>query len=73
MSLKLKLSRVGRTSLASYRIVVAEERSKRNGKVVATLGYYNPKSTPVVDRMELKKWISQGAKPTLSVKKLLAL
>lgn len=76
MALKIKLVRFGRKKRPSYRIVVAEERSKVTGNIVAALGYYNPGMKPPkieVDREALNKWITAGSQPTESVRKLLNL
>ena len=76
MSTRIGLQKMGRKSQPFYRIVVAEKRSKRNGKVIASLGYYDPKTNPPtlkVNQEILNKWISVGAQPTLSVRDLLKL
>lgn len=74
MAVKIKLSRTGRKKLPSYRIVVAEERSKINGRVIDNLGFYDPVSQPPrikVNEQSLKKWLKFGVQPTIAVKKLL--
>lgn len=73
LMLKIKLSRTGRKNQPSYRVVVAEARSKRDGKVVDNLGYYNPLSKSaevVIDKKKFQEWISRGAKPTITVEHL---
>ena len=70
--IKIKLTRTGKKDQASYRIVVAESTSKRDGKYIEKLGYYNPIDKKLeYDNDKLKSWISKGAQPTDSVKKLL--
>lgn len=72
--LRIKLSRMGSKKKPSYRIVVAEARSKRNGKVVETLGFYDPKTDPPtiqIDQKRFRDWVSRGAQPTTSVRKIL--
>lgn len=72
--LRIKLSRMGSKKKPSYRIVVAEARSKRNGKVVETLGFYDPKTDPPtikIDQKRFQEWVSRGAQPTASVRKIL--
>lgn len=67
---------MGRTDRVFYRIVIADESAKRDGKVVATLGFYDPKTSPPtlkVDKKLVEKWVSVGAQPTHSVRKLLSL
>jgi small subunit ribosomal protein S16 len=73
--LKIKLSRTGRRNLARYRVAVMEARSKVTGKTVADLGHYNPhdpKNTLQIDFKAYEHWISQGAQPTETVRKLIA-
>lgn len=74
--IKIKLARHGRKKMPSYRIVVAEEHSKVTGRVIDTIGYYNPEYNPPkisVNQELLKKWLSQGCQPTDAVRKLLKL
>lgn len=75
MSVKIRLKRVGAKKNPSYRIVVADSRTPRNGKIIAQVGYYNPMPNPEEIRIEIdatKNWIAKGAQPTDSVKKLFA-
>lgn len=68
--LKIKLSRTGRKNQPSYRVIVAEARSKRDGKVVDSLGHYNPLAKPaevVIDKKKFQEWIARGAQPTITV------
>lgn len=71
--LKIKLSRTGKKNQANFRIVVAEAKSKRDGKYVDLLGHYQPlnKNNKVkVDRKKYQNWLQKGAQPTQTVKKL---
>ncbi len=71
--LKIKLFRTGKRDQALYRIVVAEAKSKRDGKYSALLGTYNPQVNPPefnLDREEYTNWIKKGAQPTETVRKL---
>ncbi|MFC1653221.1 30S ribosomal protein S16 [Patescibacteria group bacterium] len=71
--LKIKLSRQGKRGQPHYRIVVAEAKSKRDGKVTEKIGHYDPLSKPATIKIDLKKyksWIEKGAKPTNTVKNL---
>ncbi len=72
MSVKIRLSRVGKKHAPFYRVVVADSRSKRDGKFIENLGTYNPlKSEWVTFKPErLEHWVSKGAIPTDTVKKL---
>lgn len=72
--LKIRLKPIGKIGNVSYRIVVVDQKKKRDGRVVDTLGYYNPKSKPVELKFEMSKieqWMSQGAVPTETARKLL--
>ncbi|MBI3954902.1 30S ribosomal protein S16 [Candidatus Gottesmanbacteria bacterium] len=74
MSVKIKLTRLGRKSRPFYRIIAADQKTKRSGKVLENLGYYDPLSKPVsleVNREGVEKWIKNGAQMTESVRKLL--
>jgi len=74
MSVKLRLTRVGKTKQPHYRIVAAESRRSRDGKFLEIVGNYHPKSDPsalTVDNAKAIKWLSQGAIPSERVKKLL--
>jgi len=63
--LKIRLARLGRKKLPVYRIVVIEHSTRRNGRPVASIGYYNPITKDLVYNKEaFKKWKSNGAKPT---------
>ena len=76
MSLKIRLRRMGRKKAPTYRIVVAESSSPRDGRFVANLGHYNPRTQPatlVVDQEKARAWIAKGAQPTDTVTSLLRL
>jgi small subunit ribosomal protein S16 len=71
--LKIKLTRTGKRNQPSYRVIVAEARSKNNGKFVDWLGFYNPLTKPKtlkINRQSYLKWVAKGAQPTLTVKRL---
>lgn len=73
MSVTIRLSRIGRRNLASYKIVVANTRSKRTGKSLDILGHYNPSMNPAqfsFDKDKYQEWISKGALVTDAVAKL---
>lgn len=72
--LKLRLRRMGAKHQPSYRIVVADARSPRDGRFVEMVGIYNPKTNPLtlrVDEERVKHWLSVGAQPTDTVRALL--
>jgi small subunit ribosomal protein S16 len=70
--LKLRLKKYGRKGQASYRIVVIPSTTKRNGRSIEELGFYNPHTNETnlnVPRIQAR--LSQGAQPTSTVKDLL--
>jgi small subunit ribosomal protein S16 len=72
--LKIKLSRTGKRGFATYNLVVAEARSKRDGRYIDLLGTYNPNSKPAaikIDKKKLQTWIDKGAQPTETVRRLI--
>ncbi len=74
MAVKIRLRRMGAKKAPFYRVVVADSRYPRDGRFIEELGYYNPLTTPaevVIDGEKAKKWISNGAQPTDTVKALL--
>jgi len=73
MALKIRLRRMGRKKAPHYRIVIAESSMPRDGRFVATIGHYNPTTTPEtlkVDRDKAVAWIAKGAVPTDTVRSL---
>ena len=73
MAVKIRLKRTGRTHLATYRIVVADSRSPRDGRFIEELGIYEPTYNPVVVRINEEKalnWLEKGAQPTDTVRNL---
>ena len=72
--LKIRLRRVGKKKNPSYRIVVAESSSPRDGAFIDWIGNYDPMVDPpaiTVDQDKVAHWLSNGAQPTDSVKQLL--
>ncbi len=70
---RIRLTRVGATKQPSYRFVVADARSARDGRSLDTLGHYDPRQEPVlikVDAEKAAKWLSQGAQPSETVARL---
>ena len=71
---KIRLTRTGKTHSACYRIVVADQRSPRDGRFIEEIGFYNPLTNPAeikVDADRAQAWIKTGAQPTETVKALL--
>jgi small subunit ribosomal protein S16 len=65
--LKIRLRRVGAKKQPSYRVVVAESRSPRDGRFVENIGFYNPRVDPPAVRIDEGRalhWLSQGAQPS---------
>ena len=74
MAVKIRLRRMGAKKSPFYRVVVADSRYPRDGRFIEELGYYNPLTNPAeikIDGEKAKKWISNGAQPTETVKALL--
>ena len=74
MAVKIRLKRLGSKKNPFYRVVVADERSPRDGRFIEEIGTYNPVATPTevkVDAEKAKQWIANGAQPTDTVKALL--
>lgn len=75
MAVKIRLKRMGKKRQPSYRIVVVESASKRDGKTVAEIGHYNPLSNPEEIQLDVEaalSWLRQGAQPTPAARKLLS-
>ena len=75
MAAKIRLKRVGRKGQPSYRIVVLDGQKPRDAKVVADLGFYDPKTNPAtfeVDSETALKWLLDGAKTTSAARNVLA-
>ena len=71
---KIRLKRMGAKKAPFYRIVVADARKPRDGKVLEEIGIYDPTKSPTVLRVDLeaaKGWIAKGAQPTDTVKALI--
>ena len=74
MAVKLRLTRVGSKKNPVYRIVAADSRSPRDGKFLEIVGRYNPQTDPAtieLNEERIKDWISKGAQPSATVKRLL--
>ncbi|MCI7627876.1 MAG: 30S ribosomal protein S16 [Blautia glucerasea] len=73
MAVKIRLRRMGQKKAPFYRIIVADSRSKRDGRCIEEIGTYDPNLDPSVfkiDEEAAKKWLSVGAQPTEVVAKL---
>jgi len=73
MSVRVRLTRVGSNKNPIWRVVVADQRSPRDGRFIETIGHYNPQTNPstiVIDEDRFRHWVSRGAQPTNTVKQL---
>jgi len=71
---KIRLRRVGATKQPSYRVVITDSRSPRDGKFIEIIGHYNPRTEPttiVIAEEKALNWLKQGAQPTATVTRLL--
>ncbi|MET9343802.1 MULTISPECIES: 30S ribosomal protein S16 [unclassified Nonomuraea] len=76
MAVKIKLKRLGMIRNPQYRIVVADSRTKRDGRAIEEIGLYHPKENPsliTIDAERAAYWLGVGAQPTEPVLKLLKL
>ena len=74
MAVKLKLTRMGSKKRPFYRVVAANSETRRDGRPLEFLGYYNPMTDPAtvkIDMEKVKVWLDQGAEPTDTVAALL--
>lgn len=75
MAVKIRLMRVGKKKQPSYRVVVADGRSPRDGRYIEIIGQYAPRQEPsffTIDDDKALAWLRKGAQPTDQVQKLLA-
>ena len=73
MTVRIRLTRVGATKQPTYRLVVADSRSPRDGRAIDTIGHYNPRTDPselVIDQDKAKDWLAKGAQPSHTVRRL---
>jgi len=74
MAVKIRLKRMGMKKMPFYRVVVADERSPRDGRFIEEIGYYNPMTEPAtikIDAEKAQQWIKNGAQPTDTARTLL--
>lgn len=73
MAVRIRLTRVGATKQPSYRLVVTDGRSARDGRSIETIGHYNPRTDPVqieIDAEKASAWLAKGAQPSDTVARL---
>jgi small subunit ribosomal protein S16 len=74
LAVRVRLTRVGGRKNPIWRVVVADQRSPRDGRIIETIGRYNAQVEPseiVLDEERLRHWIARGAQPSDTVKKLM--
>ncbi len=73
MAVKIRLTRLGDKKSPFYRVVVADSRTSRDGKVIENLGYFNPlkENELKIDKEKTLTWIKNGAQPTETARTLL--
>lgn len=74
MAVKIKLQRLGKIRAPYYRIIVADARTRRDGKAIETIGKYHPKEEPSLIEVVSERaqyWLTVGAQPTEPVQRLL--
>ena len=74
MTVKIRLKRMGMKKTPSYRVVVADSRFPRDGRIIENLGWYNPLVEPSIIKIDEEKtlgWLKNGAQPSDSVAQLL--
>ncbi|HSK05877.1 MAG TPA: 30S ribosomal protein S16 [Acidimicrobiia bacterium] len=74
MAVKMRLMRMGKKKTPSYRVVVVDGRSPRDGRYIEQIGRYDPQQHPSlveIDNEKATSWLSKGAQPTEAVEKLL--
>lgn len=74
MAVKLKLTRMGCKKRPFYRVVAATDETRRDGRPLEFLGYYNPMTNPPdvkLDQKKIQAWLDRGAEPTSTVHSLI--
>ncbi len=75
MAVRLRLKRIGAKKMPVYRVVVMDARSPRDGRIIESIGVYNPLQEPAaltVDEEKALSWLQKGARPTATVRELLS-
>jgi small subunit ribosomal protein S16 len=74
MSVRLRLTRIGGRKNPVWRVVVADQRAKRDGRVIEIVGHYNAQTDPstiTLNEERVRDWLARGAQPSDTVRKLL--
>ena len=73
---RIRLKRVGKKNQPSYRVVIADSRSPRDGRIIESIGHYQPRREPseiAIDNARAVYWLERGAQPSDGVRKLLGI
>ena len=74
MAVRMRLTRVGSKKNPIYRVVVADQRSPRDGRFIEIIGRYNPQTEPStidLDEAKVTEWLGKGAQPSDAVSRLI--
>ena len=74
MAIKIRLTRMGSKKKPSYRIIAVNSETRRDGRPLEYLGFYNPMTDPIefkVDKEKVQKWLDRGAQPSDTVRSLI--
>jgi small subunit ribosomal protein S16 len=74
LAVRVRLTRVGGKKNPIWRVVVADQRSPRDGRFIEVIGHYPPRTEPseiVLDEERLRLWLARGAQPSATVRKLM--
>jgi len=74
MAVRIRLTRIGGRKDPVWRVVAADQRSPRDGRVIEIIGHYNAQTEPSTIRLDeerVRHWIDRGAQPTAQVKRLM--
>ena len=72
MAVKMRLTRTGAKKAPTYRVIVADSRSPRDGRFIDEIGFFNPRTDEIkINAEKAQTWLKNGAQPTETVKSLL--
>jgi small subunit ribosomal protein S16 len=74
VAVRMRLTRIGGRKDPVWRVVVADQRSPRDGRIIETVGHYNAQTDPSsirIDEEKVRGWLAKGAQPRDQVRKLL--
>ena len=72
MAVKMRLTRTGAKKAPTYRVIIADSRSPRDGRFIEEIGFFNPRTDEIkIDAEKAQTWLKNGAQPTDTVRALL--